>query len=39
LLVYASDVARLTGDPARCADNVDLLVIDGAIWGRGWSRT
>jgi ribonuclease BN (tRNA processing enzyme) len=32
--VYASDVARLEPPLARLARGVDLLVVDGAMWGR-----
>jgi phosphoribosyl 1,2-cyclic phosphodiesterase len=33
-LVYASDVARLTPGLRRFCRGADLLVIDGAMWGR-----
>lgn len=33
-LVYASDVARLTPDLAQLSAGADVLVLDGAIWGR-----
>src|SRR5215217_3911485 len=33
-LVYASDVARLTGELERFARGAGLLVIDGAMWRR-----
>lgn len=33
-LVYASDVARLTPDLAVLARHADVLVLDGAMWGR-----
>ena len=33
-LVYASDVARLTPELRRFAEEATLLVIDGAMWGR-----
>lgn len=33
-LVYASDLARLTPELARLCDRSDLLVLDGAMWGR-----
>jgi phosphoribosyl 1,2-cyclic phosphodiesterase len=33
-LVYASDVARLTGDLERFSSGASLLVVDGAMWRR-----
>lgn len=33
-LVYASDVAALTGELAALCNACDLLVLDGAMWGR-----
>jgi phosphoribosyl 1,2-cyclic phosphodiesterase len=33
-LVYASDVARLTSAMRKFSRRADLLVIDGALWGR-----
>jgi ribonuclease BN (tRNA processing enzyme) len=33
-VVYASDVARLTPDLERFSDGAEVLVIDGAMWGR-----
>jgi phosphoribosyl 1,2-cyclic phosphodiesterase len=33
-VVYASDVARLEAPLARLADGADVLVVDGAMWGR-----
>jgi len=34
VLVYASDVARLTSALRRFANGADLLVVDGAMWRR-----
>lgn len=33
-LVYASDVARLTGELRRFCEGADVLVLDGAMWHR-----
>ena len=33
-LVYASDVARLTGELERFSSGASALVVDGAMWGR-----
>jgi phosphoribosyl 1,2-cyclic phosphodiesterase len=33
-VVYASDVARLTPELERLASGAEVLVIDGAMWGR-----
>jgi phosphoribosyl 1,2-cyclic phosphodiesterase len=34
VIVYASDVARLTDGLARFCDGADVLIIDGAMWRR-----
>jgi hypothetical protein len=34
VIVYASDVARLTDRLERFCDGADLLIVDGAMWRR-----